>query len=465
MANRWVVSSGSWNSTSRWSTTKGGASGASVPTVSDDVYFPDNASYTVDLNVNASARTVYFDRGTLSLNGYTLTIHNGTSVSGAVGFIGAAGQNRTLNMMGGSIYIKGAPSTVSIFALYPGGGTVSVTGDGSILLDIGPNDGGIYPGGIYAPSCELPTVWLRFNGLSSSVRADIAGSGMSISRLFISSDNNKSHQVSIVNDVVVKNAFVSNGAVPASGKSINFLSNSNKVKFSKWTASNGAYTDILNQVVDATTGVAPTQMTPYIGATSTGHASWINTGASDPRDWKDNFAGTTMDSNKWVYELSGGSATVVQNDGLTIESYVNSDTTRVTSRDTYNMHLGTKFTIDIAYAQSNQGSLIQLSDLVYLSFMDASGEAILSYNGTTIGDIYDGGKLELWVNQMAATLYISLDGNTQSFPLNQIHLLSLMASRPTFLTQYSAGRTVLALNSVGIESNLGGNFLPFFNGA
>lgn len=94
--------------------------------------------------------------------------------------------------------------------------------------------------------------------------------------------------------------------------------------------------------------------------------------------------GTTMDSNKWVYELSGGSATVVQNDGLTIESYVNSDTTRVTSRDTYNMHLGTKFTIDIAYAQSNQGSLIQLSDLVYLSFMDASGEAILSYNGTTI---------------------------------------------------------------------------------
>jgi hypothetical protein len=73
MAARYWVSggNGSWTSTTNWSTTSGGASGASVPTGSDDAYFDANG------NSNATLSTA---RNLLSLNidsGYTSTItHN-----------------------------------------------------------------------------------------------------------------------------------------------------------------------------------------------------------------------------------------------------------------------------------------------------------------------------------------------------------------------------------------------------
>jgi fibronectin-binding autotransporter adhesin len=56
MADRyWVGGSGSWNSTAKWSTTSGGASGASVPTATDNAIFNANSatsnSYTVTIAV------------------------------------------------------------------------------------------------------------------------------------------------------------------------------------------------------------------------------------------------------------------------------------------------------------------------------------------------------------------------------------------------------------------------------
>jgi hypothetical protein len=45
MADRyWVGGSGSWNSTAKWSTTSGGASGASVPTATDNAIFDANSA-------------------------------------------------------------------------------------------------------------------------------------------------------------------------------------------------------------------------------------------------------------------------------------------------------------------------------------------------------------------------------------------------------------------------------------
>jgi hypothetical protein len=54
MADRyWVGGTGSWNSTAKWSTTSGGASGASVPTATDNAIFDANSatsnSYTVTI--------------------------------------------------------------------------------------------------------------------------------------------------------------------------------------------------------------------------------------------------------------------------------------------------------------------------------------------------------------------------------------------------------------------------------
>jgi hypothetical protein len=58
MADRyWVGGTGSWNSTTKWSTTSGGASGASVPTSSDNAIFDANsgtAHFTVTVTDNAT---------------------------------------------------------------------------------------------------------------------------------------------------------------------------------------------------------------------------------------------------------------------------------------------------------------------------------------------------------------------------------------------------------------------------
>jgi hypothetical protein len=64
MADRyWVGGTGSWNSTSKWSATSGGASGASVPTASDNAIFDANsaaAHYIVTVTDNATCADFTF---------------------------------------------------------------------------------------------------------------------------------------------------------------------------------------------------------------------------------------------------------------------------------------------------------------------------------------------------------------------------------------------------------------------
>jgi hypothetical protein len=127
MANRyWVGGAGTWNTTSttNWSASSGGGSGASVPTSADSVFFDQAGTYTVTmtgglncLDITVSAGTVTFATGTsptlsiagsMSLlagtvwsstgaitftattTGKTITT-NGTSISGSMTFNGAGG--------------------------------------------------------------------------------------------------------------------------------------------------------------------------------------------------------------------------------------------------------------------------------------------------------------------------------------------------------------------------------------
>ena len=74
MSNRyWVGGAGTWNTTSttNWSTSSGGAGGASVPTAADSVFFDQAGTYTVTctgaltcLDITVSAGTVTFANGT-----------------------------------------------------------------------------------------------------------------------------------------------------------------------------------------------------------------------------------------------------------------------------------------------------------------------------------------------------------------------------------------------------------------
>ena len=97
MANRyWVGGAGTWNTTStaNWSASSGGASGASVPTSADSVFFDQAGTYTVTcagaltcLDITVSAGTVTFANGTAP----TVTISGSMSLrAGTVWSIGAA---------------------------------------------------------------------------------------------------------------------------------------------------------------------------------------------------------------------------------------------------------------------------------------------------------------------------------------------------------------------------------------
>ena len=127
MADRyWVGGAGTWNtsSTANWSASPGGASGASVPTSADNVFFDQAGTYTVTMTgaltclditvslgavtfatgttptlaINGSmsliAGTVWSSTGTVTFNatttGKTVTT-NGTTLSGAVTFNGVGG--------------------------------------------------------------------------------------------------------------------------------------------------------------------------------------------------------------------------------------------------------------------------------------------------------------------------------------------------------------------------------------
>ncbi|NTW31747.1 MAG: hypothetical protein HGB12_03845 [Bacteroidetes bacterium] len=101
-ANRyWVGGTGTWSATARWSTSSGGTGGASVPTITDDVYFDANSFSTVGQIVTigaaatcksmtwAGAANTPTLAGTFALNIYgslLLNIQMNITYTGAISF-------------------------------------------------------------------------------------------------------------------------------------------------------------------------------------------------------------------------------------------------------------------------------------------------------------------------------------------------------------------------------------------
>jgi hypothetical protein len=97
MADRyWVGGSGSWSSTAKWSTTSGGASGASVPTVSDNAIFDAASSaahYTVTVTDNATCADLTYTP--VAIDGATqFSVGNGFVIAGTFSTSGTQGNRR-----------------------------------------------------------------------------------------------------------------------------------------------------------------------------------------------------------------------------------------------------------------------------------------------------------------------------------------------------------------------------------
>ena len=124
MADRfWVGGSGTWStSTANWSASSGGASGASVPTAADSVFFDQAGTYTVTLtgslaclNWTVSVGTVTFATGTsptMAVNGSVAWTAGTTAFSGAnfaFTFTGAGTKTITTN----GVTIPGNPTNIN----------------------------------------------------------------------------------------------------------------------------------------------------------------------------------------------------------------------------------------------------------------------------------------------------------------------------------------------------------------
>ena len=93
MANRyWVGGTGTWNtsSTTNWSSSSGGASGASVPTAADSVFFDQATTYTVTLTGALTCLSLTVSAGTV-----TFTSTGTIAVSGSMSLVSATVWNAT----------------------------------------------------------------------------------------------------------------------------------------------------------------------------------------------------------------------------------------------------------------------------------------------------------------------------------------------------------------------------------
>jgi hypothetical protein len=110
-ARFWVGGTGTWDSstTTNWSTTTGGAGGASVPGTSDDVTFDGSSGGgTVTVNfgglITILSITITNFTGTLDFTSQT----SGVTLTGTTGFGGGGAATKTLNLGSGTFTISNA---------------------------------------------------------------------------------------------------------------------------------------------------------------------------------------------------------------------------------------------------------------------------------------------------------------------------------------------------------------------
>lgn len=191
MANRfWVGGSGNFNDTNRWSLTSGGASGASVPTSSDDCFFDANSftagSSTVTFNVSVNAKSMDFTGAT---NSPHVIPTNSATIAGSLtlitGMTWVGNGSITFNTTGVTANLTSAGVLFSIpNIIISGSGTFNM--QDNLTINNGSGSGGFKPS-------SSGTINTNNNNLSCLVWQSQAGSTATInlgSSTITLSDNN-----------------------------------------------------------------------------------------------------------------------------------------------------------------------------------------------------------------------------------------------------------------------------------
>jgi hypothetical protein len=166
MANRfWVGGTGTWDATAgtKWATTSGGAGGASVPTIADDVFF-DAASGTVTVTLGSGTITA------LSLNctGFTGTF-SGPSNANIVQVAGSITFSTTMT--------QGAANTFRV----TGTGTINSAGKSFNTLEISGSGITVTLGSALSISASLNIIQGTLTTSASNYTMSIGSGGLNIS--------------------------------------------------------------------------------------------------------------------------------------------------------------------------------------------------------------------------------------------------------------------------------------------
>lgn len=275
MANRYLVATGNWNSTSVWSATSGGSSGASVPGSGDTVYLDSNNTLT--LNVDATIQFLQHTNGTFNLGSNTLTIQHPLA---ATQFSSSGNTSRTLNLQNGTIKVTSNEYcyfgiTGSNITLNAGNSLVQLESKSSTIFD---------PIHLDIGSRTLNDVRINLGlGSSDSCVSNITGSP-TFRLLDIRSANSAAHTVNFDIDASVGNTASVSKLVAIGSSSGSKLTLAGKVggtagysilSFSQYATSYGSNVNLTN--LDTVTQ-GPNSIPYYIGSTSTkdsNSSSWL----------------------------------------------------------------------------------------------------------------------------------------------------------------------------------------------
>lgn len=142
MADRyWVGGAGNWSSTTKWSTTSGGASGASVPTSADNAIFDANsgtagAVFTATVDVASTCANLTFSP-VANVGSTTISLANQLTITGTLSTSSTAGNKRLLFVSAQaatyeqsflSVVTAGAITDVDFRYVYVIGAAIPLTG-------------------------------------------------------------------------------------------------------------------------------------------------------------------------------------------------------------------------------------------------------------------------------------------------------------------------------------------------
>jgi len=156
-ARFWVGGTGTWDATTttNWSATSGGASGASVPGAADDVTIDSSFTVTTNYNVSVISVTINAATATLSLGGTltlsgAITLTQGTFTTNnynvtATSLSSSNSNTRTINLGSSTVTLTASTTIVSFTTntnLTFNAGTSSIIGSGGVVsIDGGSNLG------------------------------------------------------------------------------------------------------------------------------------------------------------------------------------------------------------------------------------------------------------------------------------------------------------------------------------